>query len=277
MDIARRAITIAAAGLATLLVSNSCTRARASEASSEVPGVSLTDISYLPRSPENGIDDGVCDGYRAANLTATGRAVEARGWIVTSEASLGRYRVISFASGFDQSTSAICTVRNGNIGVFDGAQIVALAYSPRGSDASLGWVEELDNGGLLVWGGGYPAPPLGELHLERDRPRLRTVAPEQEFCQRTVVVPNVYGMPIGTARVEIIASEWRPLPVDADEAQYSGVERLSERGIVEAHACSGTGMGYCSLRYTSAAGILELTTAGEYDRVVSYEVTCFGD
>lgn len=264
-------------GLLTLVVLSGCSRARAVETGSEVGGVSLVAVSDLPRSPENGALDEYCEGYRATNLTTTGRAVAERGWIVTSEAPLGRYRVVTFASGFDPGTSAVCTARNGNIGVFDGTRLVALAYSPRGSDTILGAVETLENGALLVWGGDYPAPPLGELRLDQDHPRLTSIAPERTFCRRTATVPNVYGKSIEVARTELIAHGWRPLPPSGNEGEYSGAERLTRRGVIEAEACSGTGVGYCALNYQGAGGVLGVTTTGEDDRVVSYDVTCSVD
>lgn len=276
MEISRRAIAALGTGLLNLLALNGCFAARAVETGSEVKGVSLVVASDLPRSPEGGSVDDYCEHYRATDLTTTGRAVAERGWIVTSEAPLGQYRVVTFASGFNPGTSGVCTARNGNIGVFDGTRLVALAYSPSGSDTILGAVESMENGALLVWGGDYPAPPLGELHLDQDHPRLTGVAPARSFCRRTATVPNVYGRSIDAARTDLIAHGWRPLPSTGNEGEYSGAERLTRRGVIEAEACSGTGMGYCALKYQGAGGVLNVTTAGDDDRIVSYGVTCSG-
>lgn len=222
--------------------------------------------------------DEYCEGYRAETLTATGSAVQAQGWIVTSEAALGRYRVVSFASGFDPGTSGICTVRGGNIGVFDGERLVALAYAASGSETRPGSVQPMENGALLIWGGDYPAPPLGELHLAGDRPRLKAVADEQAFCRRTAVVPNVYGLPIQTARTSLAAHGWRPAPPEEAPGGYDGASALAAKGVVEAEACSGTGMGFCAFKYRGVAGTLDVTTTGGPDEadnaVVSYSVTC---
>lgn len=225
MGISERMIAVVGAGL--LLAAGGCSRgeekaqavaspveqpvaAGAAVRESEVPGVALVALSDLPRSPESGAVDEACEGYRAKGLTATGEAVAARGWVVVSEARLGRYRVVSFVSGFDPGTSAICFGRNGNVGVFDGTRLVALAYDTSaesasfGSNRTAGRLEPMDNGALLVWGDS-PGSPLGELHLGQDGLRLTPTAAERSFCQRKVVVPNVYDKPIQTARRALLA------------------------------------------------------------------------
>jgi len=288
MGISGRVIAVVGAGL--LLAAGACSRGEEKASTPErlvsaIAGVSLVNLSALPRSPENGgwsKFEEHCEAYRAKSLTATGRAVEALGWKVTSEAPLGRYRVVSFVSGFDPGTSGVCTVRNGNIGVFDGARLVALAYTAARTgpdwhgEVTLGTVEPLESGALLVWGGGYPAPPMGELVLDQDRPRLTAVAAEHTVCGRKATVPNVYGQPIETARTTLIARGWRPAPAESGEWEHSGAERLKMRGVIEAESCSGTGMGYCAFNYQSPAGALGVTTAGEEDRVLGYSVDCRG-
>lgn len=240
---------------------------------SDVPGVTLVALPDLPRSPESGIVDEYCEGYRAETLTATGRAVQAKGWVVTSEAALGRYRVVSFVSGFDPGTSAMCFGRNGNVAMYDGDRLVVLAYAASGADSVPVSVEPMENGALLVWGD-TPGLPLGELHLEGDRPRLTGIAAERTFCGRTALVPNVYGKSISVARTALIARGWKPAPLPASKGEHSGAERLTRQGVIEAQACSGTGVGYCAFKYEGAAGTLGVTTVGEYDRVMSYDVTC---
>lgn len=293
MGISGRMIAVVGAGL--LLAAGGCSRgeaekpeagskaAESAEATppgserleSAMPGIALVALADLPRSPENGAVDENCEGHRGDAESAAGRAVEGRGWIVTSEASLGRYRVVSFVSGFDPATSGICTARNGNIGVFDGDRPVALAYAPPGSETVPGRVEAIEGGALLVWGGDYPGPPLGELRLDGDRPRLTGVAAEQTFCNRTTTVPNVYGLPIEAARTKLIAAGWRPLAPDEAPYAYDRAAELARNGVIEAQSCSGTGMGYCAFRYRGAGGVLDVTTISDAPPVVmAYGVTC---
>lgn len=269
-------VAVGAAFLAALAVSG-CSRGV--QAGSDLPGLSLVALSDLPRSPESGVVDQFearCEDFRAKDLTATGQAVESLGWKVTSEAALGRYRVVSFVSGFDPGTSGICSARNGNIGVFDGTRLVALAYAPGGSDLAPGPVDALESGALRVWDGGYPAPPLGELRLERDQLRLTGVASERTFCDRSATVPNVYGQPIETARKTLIARGWRPLPPEEAPGGYDRASELAGRGVIEVEVCSGTGMGYCGFKYQGAGGVLGVTTAGEDYHVLGYGVICPG-
>ncbi|MEX3630070.1 MAG: hypothetical protein VB138_11935 [Burkholderia sp.] len=110
--------------------------ARTPSTASEVAGASLVPLAVLPPSPEHGAPAEFCAHYRepAEALSAAGREVEKLGWFVMSEAPLGRYRAVSFASGFEPGTSTICTPRHANLGIFDGTRLVALAYTVRQAD-----------------------------------------------------------------------------------------------------------------------------------------------
>jgi len=247
---------------------------------SDIKGALLVPLGTLPHSPENGLLDDYCTGYRAKKLSAVGRQVAKLGWIVTSEAPLGRYHVITFASGFTPGTSAICFARNANIGVFDGARLVALAYTSHKAGWQLGVAEPQESGTLLIWGGDGPGEPAGELRQENDGLRLTKVAAKRTFCGGRAVVPDVYGKHIDAARKVLIAHGWRPLrphekPVDGDAAA-----ELAKRGVIEAETCSGTGVGYCAFEYRNTVGVLGVTTVGGDPEpggdnfVVDYNVSC---
>jgi hypothetical protein len=241
---------------------------------SDIKGASLVSLRTLPRSPEKGSLDEYCEGYRAEKLTATGREVAKLGWIVTSEAPLGWYQVVTFASGFSPGTSAICYARNANIGIFNGASLIALAYTSRSAGWQLGRVEPLESGAVLVWGGDGPGPPVGELHEENNGLRLTEIAPERMFCSRRAVVPDVYGKPLDAARKILIAHGWLPQRPSERPGEYDRAAELAKRGIIEAEVCSGTGVGYCRFNYRGPAGVLSVTTLGEGPTVVSYDVAC---
>nr|WP_249180864.1 hypothetical protein [Burkholderia cenocepacia] len=247
---------------------------------SDIAGASLVPLGTLPHSPESGSLDPFCTQYRAKTTTAAGREVARRNWIVTSEAPLGRYTVVTFASGFNAGTSAICFVRNGNIGVFDGTTLVALGYTARKAGWQLGTVDRMENGTLLVWGGNGPGAPVGELHEASGGLRLTRVAAKRTFCDGRAVVPNVYGKPLDVARKMLIAHGWQPLRPREKPDAMDGAATLAKHGIVEAEACSGTGVGYCALRYRNAAGVLGVTTVGgepdepSANTVIDYQVGC---
>lgn len=245
---------------------------------SDIKGASLVSLGTLQRSPESGPLDEYCNGYRAKKLTTIGSHVASLGWIVTSEAQLGRYHVVTFASGFTAGTSAMCFARNANIGVFDGSRLIALAFTPRSAKRALGIVEPLESGALLIWGD-PPGWPVGELHEGANSLRLTAISAERTFCHRRAVVPNVYGKPLDVARKILIAHGWLPLRRRESPDEWDPADGLAKHGVVEAEACSGTGVGYCSLKYRGPVGVLRVTTAGgdpnpANNSVVGYGVAC---
>lgn len=278
-SLVRRVASLAA--LACVMLGGAASaEAEALRTASDIAGASLVALGALPHSPENGTLDAFCAQYRAKTATAAGRDVAKLGWIVTSEAPLGRYTVVTFASGFKPGTSAICFARNANIGVFDGTTLVALGYTARAAGWQLGSVEPLESGALLVWGGDGPSAPIGELREEHGGLRLTAVAAERTYCHGRAVVPNVYGKPLDKARKILISHGWQPLRPHEKPNEMDGAATLAKHGIIEAEACSGTGMGYCALRYRSAAGVLGVTTAGgepdtpSANTVIEYQVAC---
>ncbi|KAG8150839.1 hypothetical protein [Burkholderia catarinensis] len=278
--VARRVASVAAIAAVACVALGGTASAETLSTASDITGASLVPLGVLPHSPENGSLDPFCARYRAKTTTAAGREVAKLDWVVTSEAPLGRYTVVTFASGFQPGTSAICFARNGNVGVFDGTTLVALGYTARKAGWQLGSADRLESGALLIWGGDGPAPPVGELHKEHGGLRLARVAAESTHCHGRAVVPNVYGKPLDAARRILIAHGWQPLRPREKPDAMDGAATLAKHGIIEAEACSGTGMGYCALRYRSAAGVLGVTTAGgEPDKpsantVIDYQVAC---
>ena len=254
---------------------------------SDLEEYQLIPMHSLPRSPEKSALDAYCSGYRAAKQSPLARSIEKLGWIVTSEAPLGRFRAVSFASGFNPGTSALCFARNANIAVFEGNALVALAYPKRpyqGPDSNsnpipLGIVEPLEDGpGLLIWTD-PPGVPVGELRVEGESLRLTARAKEHAYCQGRARVPDIYEKGIDTARRMLFARGWKPQrpaekPGDGDMAR-----EMAKQGLIEAEACSGTGVGFCNWAYRGKAGLLHVTTVGgapepANDTVSSYDVEC---
>ncbi|WP_414449093.1 hypothetical protein AB4851_07510 [Burkholderia sp. 22PA0099] len=231
---------------------------------SEVAGTSLVALSVLPRSPERAPVPEFCAHYRldAKALSPAGRAVEAMGWFAMSEASLGRYRVVSFASGFDPGTSAICTPHNTNLGVFDGAKLVALAYLSRTAPWQFGTLDSLETGGLLIGEGEHVGGPVAELHQQDEGLALTGVAASRSFCGGRAMVPNVFGKSIAVARTILIAAGWQPVRPAEKPGPDDAAADLAKHGVIEADTCSGTGVGYCSYRYRNASAALSVVTVG---------------
>lgn len=257
-------------------------RIAALQVGSDLSDYAFVAMRHLPRSPENGVLDEGCTGYRTEKPSPLAKSVERLGWIVTSEAPLGRYRVITFASGFDPGTSALCFARNANLAVFDGEALVALAYAKhpyRGPDdpanpVPLGRVELLEDAtGLLVWTD-PPGVPVGELRLVSQGLRLTARSPHHTYCQGLAVVPDIYGKPIADARRMLLEQGWRPRrpaeQPDAFERALGG----ADVDTPELESCSGTGVGYCAWNYSGKAAALGVVTVGEDHTVSSYGVTC---
>nr|WP_244102741.1 hypothetical protein [Burkholderia gladioli] len=248
---------------------------------SEVTGASLVPLAVLPPSPEHGAPAEFCAHYRepADALSAAGREVEKLGWFVMSEAPLGRYRAVSFASGFEPGTSAICAPRNANIGIFDGTRLIALAYTARKADWHLGRLTSLETGGLLIGEGQGVGGPVAELHQQDEGLRLTAVAASRSFCQGRARVPNVFDKSIAEARKILIAQGWRPMRARRGDPLHDVAADLARHGVIEVNDCSGTGVGYCGYSYDNAAGVLSVVTVGgdpdpRNDDVVSATVAC---
>ena len=254
---------------------------------SELPEYRFVRLRNLPRSPEKGQLPEYCSEYRAKNLSADARTIERLGWIVTSEASLGRFEVITFVSGFDPGTSALCFAHNANIAVFDRGEVVALAYAKRpyrGPDSAsnptpLGIVEPLaDKSGLLVLTD-PPGAPVGELRAEDGNLRLSGRAKAHTYCGGRATVPDVYEKGIDVARRVLLARGWVPERPAERPGEGDMAHDMAQIGLVEAETCSGTGVGYCAWTYRGKAGLLHVVTVGgdpepANNVVVGYNVEC---
>lgn len=246
--------------------------------SSEVKGVAFRLLTTLPRAPGavSGLDE--CSHLTVKPSSEAGRVVAERGWAVTGEAKLGTsLRAVSFAGGFEPGTSGTCLVNDGNVGVFDGSKLVALLYAEKGSKQSLGRIQALEGGGVRVIDGDYLATPLGDIRSIDDyKFEFNPVAANDGVCDGRAKVPNIHDMPIDKARAALKANGWEPVPSSEQDRTDSRVADLVKLGVVEAEACSGTGLGYCNFNYRGEAGTLSVTTAGDndYPSVSDYDVKC---
>ena len=250
---------------------------------SEIKGLDFTlQDKLLPKAPGPVQDRNECDNYVVRPVSAAGSLVAARGWAVTGEAVLGAYRVVSFAGKFGAGTSAHCSVEQGNIGIFDGTKLVALAYAPKGSKESIGKIVILDGGGLRVWSGDDLSAPVGDIQIVQGELRLGALPTEDSFCRGKVQVPNIYELPIDKARKILIDKGWKPVASEStfDPKIFSREADFVKHGIIEVDSCAGTGYGFCAFHYKNASASLSVTTAGDGETagdtppVVDYDVSC---
>jgi hypothetical protein len=285
----RRSLVVALIGLASLTVlaqtslSDTASEAHGLHVVSEIKGLDFTLYDNpLPRAPGAVQDRSECENYVIRPVSAAGKLVAAHGWAVTGEAVLGTYRVVSFAGKFEAGTSAHCIVDQGNIGIFNGTKLVALAYAPWASKESIGKIVALDGGGLRVWSGDILSAPVGDIQGLQGDLRLGALATEDSFCHGKVLVPNIYDLPIDKARKILIGKGWKPVaskPTSAPEISSREVGFI-KHGIIEVDSCAGTGYAFCAFNYRTPGARLSVTTAGEGDAgkdapdVVDYYVEC---
>ncbi len=275
-----------AAGTMTTAHAQSATQAPASstaDVSTSLSGLRFTPLAQLPSGPGDASDADACPGFALEPTSPAGKQVQKLGWPVIGEARLGRYQLVSFAGLFESGTSGSCTISRGNLAVFDGERLIALAYASKPTDTSIGHLEPIEGGDVRVWSGDYPSTPTGDLHLtEGDALRLGEIAADESLCHGAVHAPNIFNMRIDKARKALIAKGWQPVAGHFDQSSMYGRERgLQKRGLVEVQDCAGTGFGFCTFNYRSAGSVLSVVTVGDADDtgdglppVIRYDVKC---
>jgi len=278
------------------------TNASAIDVFSHVRGLGLTAVFELPIAPTNRSNKATAGGSTSSQSqkgdqdegcvlspeiqpkTEAGKLVAARGWHVTAEEKIGRRQAVSFAGKFERGTSGNCTAKQGNIGIFSGSSLVAIAYAVHSSEPSISKFVPLENGDLRIWDGdlyiannNLQGLPIADLVVQDDGAlRLVPLSLEETFCQGKVRVPNIYLQPIDRARKMLIAAGWTPKPVDDDDGVSDPrARKLAEKGMPEVKACS-MGLAFCWFHYAGTFGTLEVTTQGELNlpAVAGYHVTC---
>lgn len=241
---------------------------------SEVKDLRFVALVELPRASGPASTDLGCSSLVAQPASEAAHAVAGRGWLVMAEASLGRYRVVSFASKMEAGTSGTCSVHDGNVGIFDGSRLVALAYGGHRDDA-IGRIAARPDGSVQLSDGDINSSPIGDLRVQADGTLLLGRLPAEEaVCGGRGTVPDIRRMPIDKARAALLAKGWTPVRGGprADPRERD----LVRRGVIEVGNCSGTGLAYCEFAYTGLAGRLSLTTVGDADSppVSDYAVQC---
>lgn len=248
---------------------------------SEVKGLAIAPAGTIPKAPPSAAAREFCEHLTLSPKSPAGRLVAGRGWAVTGETRLpGGNQAVSFVGRFEPGTSGSCLASEGNVAVFRDESLLAIAYAPRGAKDTIARVVPLGDGNARIWSGDYLSQPLADLRIENGGLliALAPLAAEERLCGGTAVVPNIYGLPIDTARKALGARGWTPVrgEIGTDRARYGREFGLIERGIPEVESCSGTGFGYCAFGYRGPAGTLSVSTVGddEFPAVSGYGVTC---
>ena len=249
---------------------------------SAVAELRVVATTHLPANPQRKPVDEYCSAYAVSHpKTPGGRLAIRKGWIVTSETKLGTYDAVTFVGALEDATSATCFHLKGNLGIFDGPQLKAIAYRPHsasyqltegndGIEDSLGSAEQIDRKRIRL-NPGLPGSPLADVVL-RDSVSIEPIAKEDRVCGGAAAVPNLFADNIFQARKKLRSYGW--MPARSDDAEAKG-EALYRRGVIEVEACSGTGYGFCAFNYRHKKGFgLRIISAGEEYGVMSYEAYC---
>lgn len=245
--------------------------------SSEVNGIAFNAVTALPKAPPSAATQTECPGVVMAPKSAVARAVAKAGWGVTGEGRIGDYQLVSFAGSFEAGTSGSCHVGKGNVAVFQGTDLRAIAYGRSGSGDAIGHIEPFGKGGIRIWHGDLLPEPVADMRVAGTGLVIGKLAAEERTCGG--VVPRINEMPITRARKALLAAGWTPVDHGGPEGRADERERaLAERGVVEVEGCSGTGFGYCSFDYQRAGASLAVTTVGDGEdpTVSDYGVKCGG-
>jgi len=272
----KRLILLAAA-LAAPLLQQPAAAQPAPVVRSDLPTVRFVPLQRLPRAPAmNRVE--FCRHLLSAPRSDAGRQVAAAGWAVTREARLGPYEIVSFVGAIEPGTSGSCRLGDGNLGVFRGGGLVAIAYAPTAGAATIGTLRPFGTDALRLWDGDFLSQPAADLRLGAgDSLTIESLAAEEPVCGGSAMVPNIYGKPIDQARTMLLRHGWTPtLPAGPREGNDPRVAELVRRGLPEVEDCSGTGFGFCGFTYRGRGGTLNVTTVGDNDMpaVAGYDATC---
>lgn len=246
---------------------------------SNMDGIRITAVSAVPHHAQT--DDGsagLCNKVIEQPTSKEGQAVLAQGWYVTAEISAGSLHVVSFVGGAEEGTSGSCLLTDGNIAFFKAGVLKAIAYVKKGADLSIGSVQLQQDGDIRILDGDYLTQPVAVVHLgSQGTVTIQELAALEKVCNGTATVPKINGLPINEARLRLKEAGWSPrASKNVAETEDQRAFALAKQGLTEVDSCSGSGFGYCSFDYVSAAGRLSVTTVGdaEWPSVSAYDVSC---
>lgn len=241
----------------------------------QVPAIAFVPVDRLPANPSPTALSARCGHLMLSPATPGGRLARKLGWGVTAEISLDRRTAVSFVGSAKPATSGTCALDRGNIGIFEGGRIVALAHARSTAGRSIGALSPLPGRGARIWDDDLVRRPIGDLIRQAGGPvAIDKVAGEDQVCGGGAIVPNLYDQPIDRARMALRKAGWMQLT--ATGARSEQAVQLAAAGIPEAEDCAGTGFGFCSFAYRGRAGTLTVISVGDgpMPAVSGYRVAC---
>ena len=124
----------------------------------------------------------------------------------------------------------------------------------------------------------YVAPPVDDSYIagEEQREIFYTGTPVVNIPVPEVRASLAQGMPYAAARAMLVTNGWEPIADPTVDTTYdASLRNMHEIGYVEAEACSGTGLGFCSMGFAGRDGVvlsITLTTSSEVPTVQNWSV-----
>ena len=275
-----RIATTAACGIGLAFIS--AVQAGDIAARSEVAGFRIAATAALPapEAPQRFRQDDFCRNVAIEPETPAGRHAAALGWYVTSEAEAAGYTAVGIFSRGDNATSGTCLISDGNVVLYRDETPVAIVYEPPHPENEGGLVggvvPTLTAGRLRISDWTPPGFVHADIELRPDAVRVVPVAALETACG-SIGLPNIRGMDVPAARRALAPHGWKPADFNdqGDDNPHDYAARLRKDGLSEFETCSGTGYGFCAVRYTHPGGaVLDITTTGDEPAVSSYSVRC---
>jgi hypothetical protein len=258
--------------------STSAPKPEAVAVSTAIPDVRIAAVRELPSPKQVFPVSENCSNDVIEPRSAGGKDALAKGWHVNGEVPLGDLEAVSIFNEAGDGTSGLCLIIDGNVVVYRGGQLLAIAYGERVEDTVgiLGGVSATGFANRVRLWPGSEGSPVADLVLTSGGLAVSQIAEEEPACDGRVTLPNIYDLDIGKARARLMQHGWIPVPALADEIDtWDRVKEMRAKGWVEVQGCSGTGMGYCGLDYRHASGAtLSVTTAGDESSVIYYSAQC---
>lgn len=248
---------------------------------SEVEGFRIASVDALPapREPQSFAEGNFCRNLQIQPKTEAGKHAARLGWRVTSEESLAGFDVIGIFSRGGEATSGTCLVADGNVVVYRSGQPIAIVYQPRrGGEAGGrigGVVPTLSSDRLRISDFTPPRFESADIVLSASSIVVTRIASMETACGG-VQVPNLRGKGIPEVRKALAPLGWKPAVFrDTTDGGFDAAADFRKAGLTEFETCSGTGYGFCSVRYTHGDGpVLDITTTGDEPEVSGYHVQC---
>ena len=249
--------------------------------SSDIAAIRIVTASQLP-PPERPMPlSGFCKDHAIEPKTPAGKDAARRGWHVGGELPLGPYEAVAIFNEAGDGTSGSCLVVDGNVLVYRGEQLVAIAYGPPTAEehavGDIGAITATTMPNTIrIWPGSVGAP-VADLNLTATGLAVTATASEEAFCDGHVRVPGIYGMTLKEARPRLKAFGWAPSPPKDDANADPSIDlaaHLRKEGWIEVHDCAGTGFGFCGVEYRHKNGALLEVTTVEGPSVIDYSARC---